>query len=87
MRECFAKLGPYIKSVHAKDIALEPELTVRLREVRPGLGALDYRVLLTELSRLDPDTPILVEHLSSDAEYEAAVAHVRGVADALGLTT
>ena len=55
--------------------------------MRPGLGALDYRVLLTELSRLDPDTPILVEHLGSDAEYEAAVAHVRGVADALGLTT
>jgi sugar phosphate isomerase/epimerase len=85
--ECFAKLGPYIKSVHAKDIALEPELTVRLREVRPGLGALDYRVLLTELSRLDPDTPILVEHLPSEAEYAAAVAHVRGVADALGLRT
>jgi sugar phosphate isomerase/epimerase len=87
VRECFAKLGPYIRSVHAKDIALEPELAVRLREVRPGLGALDYRVLLTEVDRLHPDTPILVEHLPSDAEYAAAVAHVRGVADALGLTT
>jgi sugar phosphate isomerase/epimerase len=85
LRECFAKLGPHIRSVHAKDIVLEPALTVRLTEVAPGLGGLDYRVFLTEMDRLDPDTPILVEHLGSDAEYAAAVAHVRGVADALRL--
>ena len=24
LRECFAKLGPHIRSVHAKDIVLEP---------------------------------------------------------------
>jgi sugar phosphate isomerase/epimerase len=87
VRECFAKLGQHIRSVHAKDVVLEPELTVRLREVRPGLGGLDYRALLTEVGRLDPDTPILVEHLSSEAEYAAAVAHVRAVADELGLAT
>ena len=36
LRECFATLGPYVKSVHAKDIVLGEELTVRLTEVRPG---------------------------------------------------
>jgi L-ribulose-5-phosphate 3-epimerase UlaE len=76
-----------VKSCHAKDIALGDRLTVHLAEVRPGLGALDYRVFLTEMDRLDPDTPLLVEHLSSDAEYAAAVAHVRAVAGELGLTT
>ena len=85
LRECFAKLGPHIRSVHAKDIVLEPRLTVRLAEVRPGLGALDYRVLLDELDRLEPDIPILVEHLGSDAEYAAAVAHIRAVAGSLGV--
>jgi sugar phosphate isomerase/epimerase len=85
LRECFAKLGPHIRSVHAKDIVLEPRLTVHLQEVRPGLGVLDFRVLLTELDRLDPDTPVLVEHLGSDADYAAAVAHIRGVAGALGV--
>jgi sugar phosphate isomerase/epimerase len=85
LRECFATLGPHIRSVHAKDIVLEHALTVRLTEVRPGLGGLDYRVFLTEMARLDPDTPILVEHLGSEAEYAAAVTHIRGVADALGL--
>jgi sugar phosphate isomerase/epimerase len=85
LRECFAKLGPHIKSVHAKDIALEPRLTVHLEEKRPGLGTLDFRVLLTEMERLDRDTPILVEHLTTEAEYAAAVAHVRAVAAELAL--
>ena len=62
--------------MHTKDIVLEHALTVRLTEVRPGLGALDYRTLLTEMERLDPDTPILVEHLGTDEEYAAAVAYV-----------
>jgi sugar phosphate isomerase/epimerase len=85
LRECFAQLGPHAKSVHVKDMVLEPPLTVRLSEVRPGLGGLDLRTFLTETARLDPDTPILVEHLQTDAEYAAAVAHVRGVAAELGL--
>ena len=87
LRECFAKLGPHIKCCHAKDVTLANELTVHLAEVVPGQGALDYRVLLTELDRLDPDTPILVEHLSDDREYTAATAHIRSVADSLGLKT
>jgi sugar phosphate isomerase/epimerase len=87
LRECFAKLGPHIKSCHAKDITLANELTVHLSEVRPGLGALDYRVLLTEMDRLDRDIPLLVEHLSSDAEYAAAIEHIRSVAGELGIET
>jgi sugar phosphate isomerase/epimerase len=85
VRECFAKLGPHIRSVHAKDIVLEPRLTVHLEEVRPGLGVFDLEVLLREVDRLDPEMPLLVEHLGSDEDYAAAVAHVREVAGALGL--
>ena len=87
LRECFAKLGPHIRCCHAKDITLADELTVHLAEAIPGQGALDYRVLLTELDRLDPDTPILVEHLTHDWEYAEAAAHIRSVADSLGLKT
>ena len=87
LRECFAKLGPHIRCCHAKDITLANELTVHLAEAIPGQGALDYRVLLEELDRLDPDTPILVEHLTTDAEYAAAAAHIRSVAGSLGLKT
>jgi sugar phosphate isomerase/epimerase len=87
LRECFAKLGPHIKCCHAKDVTLADQLTVHLAEAIQGQGALDYRVLLTEMDRLDPDTPILVEHLTTEAEYAAAVAHIRSVAGALGLQT
>jgi sugar phosphate isomerase/epimerase len=80
IRECFAKLGPYIKSCHAKDIHLSGKLTVHLSEVIPGTGSLDYRVFLSELNKLDADTPILLEHLSSEDEYNQAAAFIRKTA-------
>ncbi len=83
IRECFAKLGPYIKSCHAKDVRLDTKLTVHLDEVRPGLGSLDYRVYLQELDRLDPDTPLMLEHLSTAQEYELSAGYVRSVAEEL----
>ena len=85
VRECFTKLGPYIRSCHGKDILLDDRLTVHLDEVRPGLGGLDYRVYLTALSRLDPDVCLMLEHLPSEDEYTHAARHVRGVASELGL--
>ncbi len=77
IRECVGKLGPYIKSCHAKDIQLSGKLTVHLDEVRPGLGGLDYRTFLHEL---DPDMPLLLEHLPSEEEYALAAEHIRLVA-------
>jgi len=85
LRECFAKLGPRIRSCHAKDIRLDTRLTVHLDEVRPGLGCLDYGVFLQELSRLDPDVPLLLEHLPNEAEFTLAAAHIRSVARREGL--
>lgn len=84
IRECFAKLGPYIRSCHAKDIVLGDNLTLHLDECRPGLGLLDYDVFLQEASKLDPDTPIALEHLPLP-EYPAAAAHLRTVAARNGL--
>ena len=86
LRECFARLGPHIRSCHAKDIIIGDRLTLHLDETRPGLGALDYRTYLSELSRLDPDTPILLEHLKTEEEYASAAAHLRGMAGSLGLS-
>lgn len=85
LRDCFSKLGPYIKSCHAKDIRIANELTVHLSECRPGSGLLDYRTFLVELSKLDPDTPLLLEHLNSAEEYAAAAAHVRRIAGESGV--
>lgn len=82
--ECFKKLGPHIKSCHAKDILLSTKLTTHLDEVRPGLGGLDYAVFLRELSKL-PDIPLMLEHLPNAEEYLLAATHVRSVAKSIGL--
>ncbi|MHC4343780.1 MAG: sugar phosphate isomerase/epimerase family protein [Planctomycetota bacterium] len=85
IREFFEKLGPLIKSCHAKDILLQPRLTTHLDEVRPGLGGLDYAEFLTQLSKF-PDTPLMLEHLKGAEEYRLAAEHVRAVAGKSGLS-
>ncbi len=85
LQECFAKLGPHIKTCHAKDITLGSRLTVHLEEARPGSGALDYAVFLSELDKLDPDTPLMLEHLPTAEEYKQAAEYVRSVAQKIGL--
>lgn len=85
MRDCFRKLGRLIRSCHAKDIRLGDGLTTHLDEVRPGTGALDYRVFLQEVAALDGDVPVMLEHLSGAEEYALAAEHMRSVAKELDL--
>jgi len=85
IRECFTKLGPYIKSIHAKDITILPELTVHLEERRPGLGSLDYSVLLQEASKLR-DIPLMLEHLEKQEDYLMAAEYVRETGAKAGIT-
>ena len=78
--EAFKKLGPFIKSCHAKDILLkEDELTPHLPEVRAGLGNLNYAVYLRELSKLN-NIPLMLEHLNTADDYNLAAKYIRGIA-------
>jgi sugar phosphate isomerase/epimerase len=85
VRECYAKLGPYVASVHAKDLTWDVEMAVHFREVRVGLGSMDYAALLAEHARHAPDAPLMLEHLPNEAEYDAARERVLAVADSIGL--
>jgi sugar phosphate isomerase/epimerase len=79
IKDCFARLGPFIRSCHAKDIILREEIyTPHLDEVRAGLGKLNYNVFLKELSKLK-DIPLMMEHLETEEEYKAAAEFIRGV--------
>ena len=80
IRECFRIFGSHIKSCHAKDILLADRLTVHLDEVRPGLGRLDYGVYLRELDRLDPQIPLMLEHLETPGDYASAAEYIQSVA-------
>ena len=84
LHECFDKLGGRIKSCHAKDILLRDRLTVHLDEVPPGEGSLDYVVFLRRLADLDPDTPLMLEHMKPE-QYAPAAEHIRRVAAEAGV--
>lgn len=75
-----SRLGEHIVSVHAKDIVLRDRLTTHLDECIPGEGGLDYDALLRELDRLDPDLPVMTEHLMTEDDYDRAAMHIRTVA-------
>ena len=85
IEECFNILGRHTVSCHLKDVTLSGKLTVHLDEAAPGKGGLDYHTLLSELNRLDPDTPAMLEHLPNEQEYAQAAAYVRSVAQELGI--
>jgi len=86
IEDCFKRLGPFIRSCHAKDIFLREDIYLpQLNEIRAGLGKLDYNIYLRELSKLK-DVPLMMEHLNTDEEYKAAAEFIRGVGIKNGIT-
>ncbi|MCP5518334.1 MAG: sugar phosphate isomerase/epimerase [Verrucomicrobiales bacterium] len=85
INECFDKLGRWIVSCHAKDLAWEVEMNIHFREVQPGLGALDYATYLRRLAGLPEPPPLMIEHLQKAGEYAAAAKHIRQVGTEIGL--
>ena len=85
IREWFRKLGPHIRSCHAKDTVIEARFTSHTGEAAPGKGYLDYGTLLREIEALGPDMPLIIEHLDTEAEYDAAARYIRGVAAQEGI--
>ena len=73
-----ARLGPLLKSAHAKDIALEDGMPpVRFHDCAPGAGNLAWDVLVPALANLDAGMPLLLEHLATNAEYRGGAEHLR----------
>jgi len=86
IREAFEKLGPRIRSCHAKDITLDETIyTPHLTECRAGTGGLDYAEMLRQLAK-QPDTPLMLEHLPNQDEYKKAADHIRAVATSVGVS-
>ncbi|MDN3687763.1 sugar phosphate isomerase/epimerase family protein [Cyclobacterium jeungdonense] len=85
IRDCFQKLGPHIRSCHAKDIQLREDYYMpQFSEVRPGQGVLDYQAFLQEVSRLS-EIPLMMEHLSSEKEYDLAADYIRSEGKKAGI--
>jgi sugar phosphate isomerase/epimerase len=85
LNECFDKLGRWIVSCHAKDLAWEVEMNVHFREVIPGRGELDYATFLRRLAALPQQPPLMMEHLGKAEEYDQARRHIVDTGRRLGL--
>jgi len=86
IRRCVELFPDRIASAHAKDVDMEsPAVSVILREVRPGLGGLDIAAYLRALHELPHEVPLMMEHLTSEDEYDKAGAHIRAVAAEQGI--
>jgi sugar phosphate isomerase/epimerase len=84
--ELFRKLGRWIASCHAKDLAWIPEYNVHFLEVVPGRGVLDYSRYLLNVSRLPVDAPLMLEHLKSAKEYDEGRAYIQRIAKQAGVS-
>lgn len=84
--EFFKKFGKKIKAVHAKDINVGKTLTLQIHETIPGEGIFDLDTLLLECEQIDPDLPIMTEHLNSEEEYRKASGDLLARAKRLGIT-
>ena len=67
--ECAELLGDKIRSCHIKDVHLDSRYTLRLEECAPGEGEFPLKYYASKMSEIDPDMPIILEHLSKDEEY------------------
>jgi sugar phosphate isomerase/epimerase len=85
IEECFAKLGPWIISCHAKDLQWITELNVHFLEVIPGRGQMNYQAYLRGVAKLPVDAPLMLEHLKTAEEYDEGREYIKRVARAIGV--
>ncbi|MGA2183323.1 MAG: sugar phosphate isomerase/epimerase [Bryobacteraceae bacterium] len=86
IHECFAKLGRWVVSCHAKDLSWITEMNVHFQEVVPGRGQVDLGQYLREIGALGRGVPLMLEHLTTPEEYDEGARHIRRVASQIGVT-
>ncbi len=75
--DCKSILGGRIRSCHIKDVHLDERYTLRLEECGPGDGELPLRYYVNRMNEIDPDMPVILEHLSTDEEYIKYMGHLK----------
>ena len=86
LNECFDKLGSWIVSCHAKDVAWEVAMQIQFREVTLGVGKLDYSTYLKRLAALPGDVPLMIEHMKGPEEYAKSRDHLFRLGAKIGVS-
>lgn len=79
IERCFQILGPYVKSVHAKDIRMENELPCHIYEVMPGEGVIDFKHFMRLCKQVNSDMTIFSEHLPDWKAYKKSVDYLKHI--------
>lgn len=77
--ECVEVLGNKIRSCHIKDVHLDGRYTLRLEECGPGDGEFPLRHYVSKINEIDPDMPMILEHLNTDEEYLKYMGYLKEV--------
>lgn len=77
--ECMEKLGRFIRSFHLKDVLLEEDYTISLKETAVGQGGINVRYLLEKGSAIDKEMTFIIEHLDSDEQYLNRASYVKNL--------
>jgi sugar phosphate isomerase/epimerase len=85
LNECFDKLGSLIVSCHAKDLFWDVEYNIHFREVRPGMGSIDYTTYLKRLAAMPRRPPLMLEHLPNAEEYDKARLYLFELGNKIGV--
>ena len=64
----------------------EPAISVILEEVLPGQGMIDMASFIREIHKLEREVPFMMEHLSTEQEYDKAALYIREVAASEGIS-
>lgn len=85
LKNCFALLGPWIVSCHAKDLNMPPKhATVLIDETFIGDGVLDYDTYLKEIDKLNPPPTLMIEHLN-ESQLIKGLKFIFAKAEAAGI--
>ncbi len=78
-KRCFELLGDKVASCHVKDCVLEHKLTVSIPETECGQGGFDIKTYISEAEKINPDMPVIIEHLDNIEKYLVAVKYIKNL--------
>lgn len=76
LEHTFDLLSDRIVSCHLKDIKLLEGYTFQLKECACGEGTFNIKRYMELASSIDPDMPMIIEHLPDDAAYEISTKYI-----------
>ncbi|MCL2413498.1 MAG: sugar phosphate isomerase/epimerase, partial [Bacteroidales bacterium] len=86
INETVDMLGPWIVSVHAKDLRWQRGMSLHFVECVIGEGEFDHGTLLNRLATLPQDVPVIIEHMNNKEEYLKCRDHLFQVAAEIGVS-